>query len=110
MTSDTPQLDILQRMAAEYRESFSAFVTLNLSALQQHTSTLESLGRELGRMTIVPGPASRELRAARTEVQTLNRTFAAVSKRALRSNTALQNIIAQARAHQATLPAFTAYV
>jgi hypothetical protein len=117
MTSDSPhrtqllteQLNTLRRLAAVYRESFSAFTTLNLSALQHHVATLESLGQELGRMAITSGPVPAELEAARTEVNSLNRTFAAVARRSLRSNTVLQNIIGRTR-DSASGPSFQAYV
>jgi hypothetical protein len=105
----TEQLNILRRLAAVYRESFSAFTTLNLSALQDHIATLQSLGRELGRMAITPCPLPPELTAARAEVHHLNRTFAAVARRALRSNKVRQHIVSRAQLSVAG-PSFQAYV
>ena len=117
MTSDSPhrtellteQLHTLRRLAAVYRESYSAFTTLNLAALQEHIATLESLGRELGRMAANSGPIPPELADARAEVHALNQTFAALARKSLGSNTVLQNIVAQARSSAAG-PSFQAYV
>jgi hypothetical protein len=117
MTSDSPhrtellteQLNLLRRLAAVYRESYSAFTTLNLGALQQHIATLESLGRELGRMAISSGPVPAELAAARAEVNSLNKTFALVAQRSLRTNKVMQHLLGRVR-ESAAAPSFHAYV
>jgi hypothetical protein len=117
MTSDTPhrtellteQLNILRRLAAEYRESFSAFTSLNLTALQGHIATLDSLGQMLGRMAITPRPLPPELAAARAEVNQLNRTFAAVARCGLRTNKVRQHLVSRLQPSTAS-PSFQAYV
>jgi len=117
MTSDSPhrtdplteQLNILRCLAAAYRESFSAFASLNLTELQNLIAKLDSLGRLLGRMPITPRPLPPALAAARSEVYYLNRTCATVAQRAMRTNKVRQHIVSRLQPSNPN-PSFQAYV
>jgi hypothetical protein len=127
MQSDTPhrkdllveQLETLRQMSAVYQASRSSFVNRDLAAIQDHTSKLESLSGELRRLNrqiaaTSSSPADRELQrdviTARTEVHQLNRVFAALVRRSLRSVTVLMNVMTNATGGHMSQSSFHAYV